>query len=342
MSIRTSRRRTAAGRRRARRCATRPSGTGPGSCPRGARAWRRPTADRGASTSRRGDRCPSPAGARAARAGRGSGRRTGSCGPSRAGARGSRGSRRPTTGGPRRRTRPCPSRPVARRRSATRRTAPPGRPPGPRRSRAGSGCGARSRHARCRRGCARCIIAATATPGLLLVVALGQAGPPPDHLAERPERHALAVRRRASAMPPDRFDDAIEVLLELPGEPALADPAWPTSETRRARRSRPTAWNCSLRKRSSSVRPTNGGSRASGRRAPPRSPTTRTASHDGTGEALPFRTWSPAGVNSMAASAVDARRLADEDPAGRGHRLEPGRRVDHVAGDHALAFGADG
>ncbi len=57
-----------------------------------------------------------------------------------------------------------------------------------------------------------------------LVVALGQSGPPPDHLAERPERDALAVRGRPSAMPPDALDHAVEVLLELPREAALADP----------------------------------------------------------------------------------------------------------------------
>ena len=81
-------------------------------------------------------------------------------------------------------------------------------------------------------------------------------------------------------------------------------PAWPTSETRRARRSRPVAWNCSLRNRSSSVRPTNGGSRASGRRAPPRSPTTRIARHAGTGAVLPLSSLSPAATNSTAGSAA--------------------------------------
>ena len=61
--------------------------------------------------------------------------------------------------------------------------------------------------------------------GGLLVVGLGQPGPPPDHLAQRPERDPLAVRRRAAAMPVDRLADPVDVLLELPGQPALADPA---------------------------------------------------------------------------------------------------------------------
>ena len=93
-------------------------------------------------------------------------------------------------------------------------------------------------------------------------------------------------------------------------------PAWPTSDTRRARRSRPTAWNCSFRKRSSSVRPTNGGSRASGRRAPPRSPTTRTASHDATGADLPLSSCSPAATNSIAASAASFVASPTSTPPG--------------------------
>jgi hypothetical protein len=56
-----------------------------------------------------------------------------------------------------------------------------------------------------------------------LVVGLGQAGPPADHLAKRPERDPLPVRRGAAAVPPDRLRDAVGPLLELPGEAALAD-----------------------------------------------------------------------------------------------------------------------
>ena len=45
----------------------------------------------------------------------------------------------------------------------------------------------------------------------------------PDHLGERPEGEALAVRGRSSVVPGDLLDDAVDVLLELPGDPALAD-----------------------------------------------------------------------------------------------------------------------
>src|ERR1019366_10813023 len=57
------------------------------------------------------------------------------------------------------------------------------------------------------------------------VVGLGKAGPPADHLAQRPERDPLAISGRPAAVPVDRLADPVDVLLELPGEPALADPA---------------------------------------------------------------------------------------------------------------------
>ena len=61
-------------------------------------------------------------------------------------------------------------------------------------------------------------------PGRLRVVRLEEAGARPDHLAERPERDPLAIGRRAAVVPPDAFDDAVDVLEELPRQPALADP----------------------------------------------------------------------------------------------------------------------
>ena len=60
-----------------------------------------------------------------------------------------------------------------------------------------------------------------------LVVVLGQLRAPPHHLPERPERDALAVGRRPAAVPVDVLRDAVDVLLELPHQPALADAARP-------------------------------------------------------------------------------------------------------------------
>ncbi len=84
----------------------------------------------------------------------------------------------------------------------------------------------------------------------------------------------------------------------------LPIPACPTSETSRARRSRPATWNCSLRKRSSSPRPTNGGSRTSARWRPPRSAMTRSARNAGTGAVLPLSSVSPAASKAIADAAA--------------------------------------
>ena len=117
---------------------------------------------------------------------------------------------------------------------------------------------------------------------------------PPDHLAEGPERDALAVRGRAAPVPPDRLADAVDVLLELPGQAALADAARPGD---RDEAGPPVAAGRgdgrSLSRRSSSSRPTNGGSGRSERPWPPRWATTRSARHAGDGAALPLRTCSP-------------------------------------------------
>ena len=74
-----------------------------------------------------------------------------------------------------------------------------------------------------------------------LVVGLEQPAPAADHLAERPERDPVPVRRGAPVVPPDGLDEAVDVLEELPREAALADSgraddgdeAWPLLAARR-------------------------------------------------------------------------------------------------------------
>ena len=56
-----------------------------------------------------------------------------------------------------------------------------------------------------------------------LVVRLLEVGAAADHLAERPERDPLAVGGAPAVVPPDRLDQPVDVLEELPGEPRLAD-----------------------------------------------------------------------------------------------------------------------
>ncbi len=84
----------------------------------------------------------------------------------------------------------------------------------------------------------------------------------------------------------------------------LPIPAGPITDTSRARRSRPVAWNRSLSRRSSSSRPTNGASTVSDRLRPPSSATTRTARQAGTGLVLPLSVCSPASSKTIALSAA--------------------------------------
>ena len=52
---------------------------------------------------------------------------------------------------------------------------------------------------------------------------LGDAAPHPHHVRERPVGDALAVGEAAAAVPVDALRDPVEVLVELPREPRLAD-----------------------------------------------------------------------------------------------------------------------
>ena len=121
----------------------------------------------------------------------------------------------------------------------------------------------------------------------------------------------------------------------------LPMPAGPMTETSRARRSRPVAWNRSLSRRSSSSRPTNGASSVSARLRPPSSATTRSARQAGTGLALPLSVCSPASSNAIALAA--ARWVASPTRTVPGGATDWSRDggVDEVARDHALVRGAD-
>ena len=60
-------------------------------------------------------------------------------------------------------------------------------------------------------------------PRRLRVLALDDVGARPHHLGERPVRHAFAVRQAAAAPPPDCRREAVDVLVELPRQPRLAE-----------------------------------------------------------------------------------------------------------------------
>ena len=59
-----------------------------------------------------------------------------------------------------------------------------------------------------------------------VVVVLGDASAHANHVREGPVGHSLAVSKAAAAVPVDRVDQSVEVLVELPhGNPRLPDPA---------------------------------------------------------------------------------------------------------------------
>ena len=105
-------------------------------------------------------------------------------------------------------------------------------------------------------------------------IGLGDAGTHPHHLAERPERDAVAVGGAAALMPPDVSDRPSMYLSSSHARRDLPMPPMPVTDTTRALPSRPVACSSSLSIRSSSARPTNGGSTVI-RFAPRRSATTR-------------------------------------------------------------------
>ena len=174
-----------------------------------------------------------------------------------------------------------------------------------------------------------------------LVVVLGQPGAPADHLAERPEGDALAVRRRPTPMPVDVLDDAVDVLLELPGEPALADAA-------RARHRHEPRPPIATRRLDEVLQDAELLVTADERRLG-QVRTSLTATLGDHPERPPG--WHRRGLalELLGADGLEGdrrgrrvhRRLADEHAAGGGDRLEAGGGVDDVADDHPLPHGAD-
>ena len=207
-----------------------------------------------------------------------------------------------------RRREPLEERPPARR---TARSRPPAgaRPPRAARAAPARSSVARPRRARARERLARCASRVVASSS---VSSRPRAGA--DHLAQRPERDALAVRR---AIGPRASRPSRRGRRGTSGTPRRGGscrcPPGPMTETSRTRRSRDVAWNRSLSRRSSVVAADERGLEARRRgRGRRRSATTRSARHAGTGATLPLSSCSPAGSNAMAALAAPLRRLADE------------------------------
>ena len=178
--------------------------------------------------------------------------------------------------------------------------------------------------------------------GRLHVVGLEQAGARPDHLAERPERDPFAVGRRAAVVPPDALDHPVDVLQELPGEPALADPGLAGDRDEADAALAGGGVEQVLEQAQLRIA-------ADERRLEPiRAAQALALAHDpqrdpgGDRRLLALEDLVAGRLEGDRAGGGPMCRLADEHPAGRGDGLESRRRVDQVAGDHPLVAGAEG
>ncbi len=172
-------------------------------------------------------------------------------------------------------------------------------------------------------------------------IRLGDPRPPADHLPERPERQALAVRRRSALVPVDQLDEPVDVLLELPGQPALADPGDPQD---RHEPGTPVAGRGveQLLEQAQLVLASDERGLETGRPAEPAAARDHSRGPPGRNRQLLAPQW------LVAQRLVDDRRfrrphgrLAHEDRARRRDRLEPRCGVHEVAGHHPLAVGCE-
>ena len=160
-----------------------------------------------------------------------------------------------------------------------------------------------------------------------------------DHLRQRPEGDAFAVRQRAALAPEDEpVRIRVDRLRELPDQPALAD-ARHADEGDELRRPLPLDAREGLEERVELL--------ARARRAAPRrAGATSTPKRARAADRLPHRDRLrlPLRLDRLAVAVLDrplgraVGRLADEDAVHRRGRLQTGGRVDDVARDHALAL----
>ena len=173
------------------------------------------------------------------------------------------------------------------------------------------------------------------------VVGLGQAGARADHLAERPERDALAVRGRSPGMPEDRLDDPVEVLRQLPDEPALAR-AGHADDGHDPRASLATGCVEQVLEQAELA------VAAEERRLELVAPSAAAALGDDTDRAecrhrrfLALEDLLPGRFEGDRLVGGTFGGLADQDGSGLGDRLQPRRGIDEVARDHALVRRAE-
>ena len=178
-------------------------------------------------------------------------------------------------------------------------------------------------------------------PARGLVIGLHEAGAAAHHLPERPEGDALAVGRRPTAVPEDVLDEAVDVLLELPGEPALPDARRPRDRHEARASLRADGMDEVLEEAQLDLAPDERRFQALRPSAP-----TPVADH---AQRAPRRHGRRLSPEQLLARRLERDRrhrrvhggLADQHRPCRSRALQPRRGVDEVARDHALALGAE-
>ncbi len=178
--------------------------------------------------------------------------------------------------------------------------------------------------------------------GVLLVVVDPGEQPAPDGLGQREVGHALAVGHAPSAVPADELAEPVDVLLELPGQPGLADSGLAVDDQQRGTPGLLSVVEQLLDQPQLAVAPDQGRLEAVGalRAAGGRDDRAHRPERHRVGLALE---GVGAGVNVRdGGGGQQARGLVDPDLTRGGGRLHTGGGVDGVAGDHALLGGAGG
>ena len=170
---------------------------------------------------------------------------------------------------------------------------------------------------------------------------LDDPGAPANHVGQRPERNAVAVREAASGVPPDVAGQPVDVFLELPGEARLSDTADPDDGDEM----RPAVFRGGVVELLDEPQ----FAIASHERRLETAGLRRSTDEADDPDRLPELDRLGLALERVAARVLEddggfvetLRRLSDEDGSGIGRRLDPGCGVDEVAGDHALALGAE-
>ena len=178
--------------------------------------------------------------------------------------------------------------------------------------------------------------------GVLLVVVDPGQQPAPDGLGQREVGHALAVGDAPAAVPADELAEPVDVLLELPGQPGLADAGLAVDDQQRGAPGLLGVVEQLLDQAQLAVAADQGGLEPVGALGAPGGGDhgAHRPERDRVGLALEG-VGAGVGVGD-GGGGEQPRGLVDEDAAGLRGRLDAGGGVDGVAGDHALLGGAGG